>query len=193
MGVNLNVNKLYHPCTRHHPHVKIEGKYTKASAVYTDALASRIADVLGEELRIKKAASNYFDIKIEGLESVLSNHFALASEWKEVKSWTWERRKSTSMFWRLRLMVDFAIMLLSTTPAPDFLLGWTPMWPSPPIIKGRSPSLRVKTFIAQDWCNDGRWVPLPGSSLFSYSDETPAITLPEIPSSLRVPKEASFP
>ena len=31
--------------------------------------------------------------------------------------------------------------------------------------------LRVKTFIAQDWCNDGRWVPLPGSSLFSYSDE----------------------
>ena len=143
LGVNLNVNKLYHPCTRDHPHVKIEGKYTKASAVYTDALASRIADVLGEELRIKKAASNYFDIKIEGLESVLSNHFALASEWKEVKSWTWKKKVHINVLEAAaygRLCYHAAVH----HPRSRFPVGMDSNVALSSIIKGRSPSYALR-------------------------------------------------
>ena len=130
LGVNFNIHKLYHPCTRDHSHVKIQGKYTKDSAVYTDALAARIADVLSEEIRIKKAASNYFDINVDGLESALSNHLALSSEWKEVKSWTWKKRVHINV-----LEAAAYIMLQFVIPAPDSLLEWTPMLLSPPSSK----------------------------------------------------------
>lgn len=136
------ISVLYHPCTRDHSHVKIEGKYTKASAVYTDALASRIADVLSEELRIKKAASNYFDIKIEGLESALSNHFALASEWKEAKSWTWKKRAHINVLEAAaygRLCYHAAVHHRSRFP-----VGMDSNVALSSIIKGRSPSYALR-------------------------------------------------
>ena len=122
--------------------MKIEGKYTKASAVYTDALASRIADVLSEELRIKKAASNYFDIKIEGLESALSNHFALASEWKEAKSWTWKKRAHINVLEAAaygRLCYHAAVHHRSRFP-----VGMDSNVALSSIIKGRSPSYALR-------------------------------------------------
>ena len=47
IGVGVDFSNCARPCTGGHEHVKIEGKYTKASAVYPEALAREIAVSFG--------------------------------------------------------------------------------------------------------------------------------------------------
>ena len=55
--VNMETEALSLRCDRSHFHVKIEGKYTKASAVYVDGLAEAIAHCFDVALARKRRTS----------------------------------------------------------------------------------------------------------------------------------------
>ena len=139
LGVNLNVQALNHPCTRDHSHVKIEGKYTKPSATYTDALAARFAQVIDEALSRKLRVDNYNRLQINGLESLLSNDVALTAQWKVKKAWNWRQPRHINIqeaaaFQRL------CYELAEESPNSRFPVGLDSNVALSAIIKGRSPS-----------------------------------------------------
>lgn len=143
LGVNVNLSLLYAPCTKDHVHVKVQGKYTKGTAIYTDQLASRFADVIEEALRSKKSAEASLDPKVDGLESTLSNLCALSAPWKEEKSWLWKKSPhinilETSAYARL------LYFLAARHPKSRFPVGLDSNVALSAVVKGRSPSFSLR-------------------------------------------------
>ena len=91
IGVNLDIHQLHHPCTKDHTHIRIEGRYTKPSATYTDALASRIAQVFDEALTCKLRVASVFRVKTGGLESPIVNDVATSLGWNVLSVWAWKK------------------------------------------------------------------------------------------------------
>eukprot|EP00435_Cladocopium_sp_Y103_P038785 s1447_g10.t1 len=77
-------------CTRDHPHVRIEGKYTKKSAIYTPEMGLHLAVAFKSALR-KQITREEPSWSLEGLESVVSNDMMLTAAWEEVDAWFWKR------------------------------------------------------------------------------------------------------
>lgn len=77
-------------CTRDHAHVRIQGKFTKDSAIYTPELGLHLASAFRAALKtiVVSAESG---MSCEGLESVVTNDIMSSSEWREVRSWSWKR------------------------------------------------------------------------------------------------------
>ena len=88
----LSKSALQRMCTRDHPHVRIQGAFTKKSAAYTPELGMHLAVEFKNALR-RQAILADLDFSCEGLESVVTNDFFLTSEWEEVSSWFWRRQK----------------------------------------------------------------------------------------------------
>lgn len=82
---------MHRPCSRDHPHVRIQGGFTKASAVYCDGLADAVAELFRAHLAAKKDAERRLDIKTEGLEDMLSNEICLAGKWRTSQAWRWKK------------------------------------------------------------------------------------------------------
>ena len=81
---------LHRPCPKNHVHVKIEGVFTKPSAIYTDSLAESIAHAFDLALKKKLRLEKWNEPAVLGLESPLCNDLLLSGKWKEVKSWNWK-------------------------------------------------------------------------------------------------------
>ena len=56
VGANMHVELLHRACSRDHQHVRIQGQYTKPSAVYCDGLVLAIATLFEDHLRARQAA-----------------------------------------------------------------------------------------------------------------------------------------
>ncbi|CAK9071555.1 Uncharacterized protein SCF082_LOCUS35379 [Durusdinium trenchii] len=84
----MDASNLHRKCDRSHDHIRIEGKWTKESATYTEELASGLAYSFDRALRRKMKA---LEIKASGLESPLCNEIILASRWSLEKVWRWKR------------------------------------------------------------------------------------------------------
>ena len=97
LSVNMILDYLRRPCTRDHPHVKREGKFTKPSATYCEGLAKAMAEVF--EWRIKKGyeAEEIQDLSLDGLEDPLSNDIALSSEWTIEDDWAWRGKSHINL------------------------------------------------------------------------------------------------
>ena len=80
-GVNLELERLARPCRGGHPHVVIQGKYTKASAVYPDELAREIAIVFGDFIRRDRLTNLRGSDSGAGLESPLINDLLSTRPW----------------------------------------------------------------------------------------------------------------
>lgn len=68
-------------CTRDHAHVRIQGKFTKDSAIYTPELGLHLALAFRAALKSVVVLSEP-DMSCEGLESVVTN---------DIKSWSWKK------------------------------------------------------------------------------------------------------
>lgn len=77
-------------CPGGHAHVRVEGSYTKASAVYVDGLAWHLGLVFHKALRAVDAVESLAP-DVSGLESPLANDIMLASRWSTVRAWFWKR------------------------------------------------------------------------------------------------------
>eukprot|EP00435_Cladocopium_sp_Y103_P034882 s2166_g9.t1 len=87
----LDVDFLDCRCTGGHPHVKVEGAYTKPSAVYTDGLAHHVALAFRKALRTL-SAEELLEPDTAGHETIMANDLMLSSKWEIVRSWFWKRK-----------------------------------------------------------------------------------------------------
>ena len=85
----LDAKGLETRCPGGHKHVRIEGKFTKGSAVYVDGLGKHLARGFYDALRRKRILAEE-DLLVDGFESIVSNDVLVASEWKTEKSWSWK-------------------------------------------------------------------------------------------------------
>ena len=90
VGVNMVVSPLHRPCPKNHKHVKIEGKFTKPSATYCKGLAVALAALFNDHLKARAAAKERLDIKVSGLEDLLSNESCTGLDWEVIDSWAWK-------------------------------------------------------------------------------------------------------
>ena len=92
LGANIDTTPASLRCQGGHKHIRIEGSYTKKSAVYVPALARAFAESFDISLRrkLRKNAEDH-DTKA-GLESVLVNDLLVSKRWEEVRAWRWKER-----------------------------------------------------------------------------------------------------
>ena len=148
---NLNSSELHRRCDHSHQHIRIEGKYTKASAVYTDQLAAALAACISKGLRLKKACEAYHQTKDTGLESVAFNDLLVSSRWKVVSQWTWKKpahiniHESASV---LKLLKAQAV----SSPKSRFAVGVDSNVALSALAKGRSPSYGLRPVMRRAAC-----------------------------------------
>ena len=140
LGCNIEIDRLNFPCTRDHVHVKIEGKYTRPSATYTDALAWMFASEIARCVNIKLRLQQAEEVDVFGLESVVSNDISENLPWVPYQEWRWKTKevhiniKETAAFGRL------AYDLALHSPKSRFSNGMDSHVSISAIIKGRSAS-----------------------------------------------------
>ena len=86
----LQTSLLSVPCPGNHRHVKIEGKYTKVSAIYHPGVAKRLAHVFGLALRDHEALS--LDSEKPKFESIILNDLLSQDGWSTLTSWEWKKQ-----------------------------------------------------------------------------------------------------
>eukprot|EP00438_Fugacium_kawagutii_P022811 Skav208203 [mRNA] locus=scaffold2026:167899:172464:+ [translate_table: standard] len=90
IGANMKMQMIHAPCTRDHPHVPIQGAYTKPSATYTDGLALALAKMFKAHLDARARAVQRTDLDVAGLEDVLSNDISATLDWEVHAAWKWK-------------------------------------------------------------------------------------------------------
>ena len=98
LGVNMRLRSLRRACTRDHEHIRIQGHYTKASAVYVWPLAQALADLFGRHLEADSRARRRHDVDITGRESCLTNEVAKRAPWRSSSSWLWRGKSHINVF-----------------------------------------------------------------------------------------------
>lgn len=86
----MDVSFLSRRCPGGHTHVRVEGSYTKASAVYVDGLAWQIGLAFHQALSSLDAEER-LGSAVDGLESVFANDVMSTSKWSVVRAWFWKR------------------------------------------------------------------------------------------------------
>ena len=86
----LDTDFLDRRCPGGHTHVRVEGAYTKPSAVYVDGLAHHIALAFHDSLA-SLDAKDRLSPDVHGLESAFSNDVMISSEWTVVRDWFWKK------------------------------------------------------------------------------------------------------
>ena len=79
-------------CPGGHNHLKVEGKFTKASAIYTWDLARHFARSFANSLHLLEAAEAFDGKPIAGLESTVLNDILTSRQWSPESCWSWKRR-----------------------------------------------------------------------------------------------------
>ena len=114
MGVNLDMSELEVRCSRDHPHVVVEGIYTKASATYTPGLADALARTFAKAIvKFKKDVSDLEKPLVKGLESQVINSLALSADWAVDRTWTFRRNAHINIL-ELSALEKLATMLVQT-------------------------------------------------------------------------------
>ena len=90
LTVSMNAKSLAKKCSRQHVHVRVQGKYTKASATYCEGLARAIAQVFARHLRKRAGLETECHNTSAGLEDALSNEVLRGADWEEISSWNWK-------------------------------------------------------------------------------------------------------
>ena len=90
LAANLDGSCIERKCSGNHRHLKIEGKYTKPSAVYVQGLADAIALAFHRGLASKTRRAEADALNAVGLESPFVSDLAQGLEWKVDKAWDWQ-------------------------------------------------------------------------------------------------------
>ena len=99
MAVHMDISRLARRCSRDHHHVIVEGKYTKASASYTEELAMEIALCFREAIRMREAhlEEHFSSLHVRGLENQFTNLCATTLQWKEEDSWAFANKRHINL------------------------------------------------------------------------------------------------
>ena len=109
LGVHVDLDPLRVRCQCKEKHLQVQGKFTKGSAIYTDALAERLAEVIyAATLSVleSRARDELFDVG--GQENLLVNDVAVSSQWVLKSDWTFKKLR------HINLQELAAVLRLST-------------------------------------------------------------------------------
>ena len=136
LGWGIDMKAMERRCRGGHEHLRIEGKYTKPSAMYVPAFAEHFAYQISCVLRVKRAERED-EPTCQGLESVLINDLLMTGEWKVQSDWFWKRASHINI---LESHVGLALMKKLTADRGE--LRYTSLLDSRvakgPFAKGRS-------------------------------------------------------
>ena len=90
LGAGLNMDALETRCPGGHEHIVIQGKYTRASAIYVQPLAARIAEVFADALAARERAERE-EVSVAGLESLVINDLLISKPWHVEHQWAWKK------------------------------------------------------------------------------------------------------
>ena len=89
LTINMAAEALSKKCSRDHTHVRIEGKYTKGSAVYCDGLAEALARCFHDHIKRRLRHEEEASMRADGLEDVVTNDLCVTRPWTTKKVWRW--------------------------------------------------------------------------------------------------------
>ena len=89
LAVGRDLTPICKPCARDHPHIRVEGRYTRDSAMYTPLLAEALAHEFSQALRRSSHVAAAQKVNTPGLENPIVNDIVLSSAWVEGDSWYW--------------------------------------------------------------------------------------------------------
>lgn len=92
MLANMIGGGICRPCSRDHSHVKIEGKWTKGSAIYCRGLVIALADMFQKHLTVQSKIAEQQKLDTGGLENPLVNDILKKVAWGVGSVWKWTGR-----------------------------------------------------------------------------------------------------
>eukprot|EP00435_Cladocopium_sp_Y103_P046805 s630_g13.t1 len=92
----LDASGLSVPCPGSHQHIRIEGRYTKGSAVYVDGLAKHLARGFAQALRSQKVCNE--DLDFEGFENPVVNDIMDSCSWTLERDWHWKKQAHINVY-----------------------------------------------------------------------------------------------
>ena len=95
LGHGLPVQEMSRRCPGGHTHVRIEGKFTKESAVYHPALAEFLADHISRAILASQEETAPEPV---ALESVICNDILTQPDWKTESVWSWKQPGHINVF-----------------------------------------------------------------------------------------------
>lgn len=151
IATNVETAELHRKCDNSHQHIKIEGQYTKASAVYTDELAYALAVCISKGLRRKKACEAYNWTKDSGLEAVAFNDLLVSSKWATVDDWTWKAPAHINIHETASVLRLLKRQVVSS-PKKRLAVGVDSHVGLSALAKGRSPSYGLRPVLRRACC-----------------------------------------
>eukprot|EP00435_Cladocopium_sp_Y103_P043042 s6_g12.t1 len=88
IGKRIDMQAMQRKCCGGHLHVRIEGKYTKPSSMYTPGLADHFANAFATALRVLRHAAAD-EPRVSGVESVVANDLLSSGAWQLESAWFW--------------------------------------------------------------------------------------------------------
>eukprot|EP00435_Cladocopium_sp_Y103_P052384 s978_g16.t1 len=88
LGHGLPMQRISTKCPGGHQHVRIEGQYTKQSAIYHPNLAKFLAGHIAAALKERATEEERRELR---LESIILNDVLQQSGWRTESEWCWER------------------------------------------------------------------------------------------------------
>ena len=117
LGLRLDMRTLAQRCTCTEKHLVVEGGFTKASATYTDRLASQIAKVLYEGITAtRRAVRERSDLEVRGLECQLANEVMISSTWKTRRVWKFKKQSHINILEEASLLKLCNLIAREPTP-----------------------------------------------------------------------------
>ena len=127
MAVNMHLTHVQKRCSRDHSHVVVEGKFTKASASYTEELAAQIALCFFEAVKSRqRSILEYDDYKTDGLENQLVNFVATSADWRMKDVWSFSTPRHINLL-EMKSLVRLSEKLARSPSALESSTLWTPM------------------------------------------------------------------
>ena len=97
IGVNVDFSNCARPCRGGHEHVRVEGRFTKDSAIYPEALAREIAISFCNFVAEARSAARAEAPPCSGLESPIINDLLAGRQWSVDAVWRWKRKEHINL------------------------------------------------------------------------------------------------
>ena len=148
VAVNMKVELLARRCSRDHPHVPIQGAFTKPSAIYCDGLSEALARFYRDHLVALRRSEERHFARVDGLEDQISNDLCLGQRWRTTASWSWKGASHVNLLETAATLKLFRSIALGGGDARFVYLGDSHVARSS-LARGRTSSLAMRPLLKQ--------------------------------------------
>lgn len=101
LSVHTSLKGLARRCKCKCKHVKVEGKFTKASATYTTELSRELARTIGNAMEARRRLLAVEECPLAaGLENLFVNEVVQTEDWEPFFSWGFKKAGHVNITWR---------------------------------------------------------------------------------------------